>query len=105
MFSGRTSTSTTILIMMLMMVVVIKNCDGGVAACNDSTAAECRMLVDEEKEFLMDTEEHRRILAGYPPGRLAYKGLEAGNPACGSNCGGRYDPAGHNCKNYDRSCR
>ncbi|KAL8234063.1 hypothetical protein R6Q59_020163 [Mikania micrantha] len=105
MFSGRTSTSTTILIMMLMMVLVIKNCDGWVAACNDSTAAECRMPVDEEQEFLMDTEEHRRILAGYPPGRLAYKGLDAGNPACASNCGGRYNPSGRKVKNKNYSRR
>ncbi|KAL8234064.1 hypothetical protein R6Q59_020164 [Mikania micrantha] len=106
MYNGRISTTASVRlsIMMLMMVMMIKHCDGWMAACNDSTTTDCPLLANEEQEFLMDTEEHRRILAGNS-NHLSYDSLEAGNPACGNNCGGRYDPAGRQCKNYDRSCR
>ncbi|KAL8234086.1 hypothetical protein R6Q59_020186 [Mikania micrantha] len=108
MFNGRTNTTTVLWlsITMLMMVMMIKHCDGWMAACNDgSTAAECQMLVEEDQEFMMDTEEHRRILAGNS-GHLVYGGaLQKGNPACGNNCGGRYDPAGRKCKLYNYSCK
>ncbi|GJW94240.1 receptor-like protein kinase FERONIA, partial [Tanacetum coccineum] len=63
--------------------------------------AECKLVfVEEEEEFMMDTEEHRRILAGTNGGhRIGYGALQRGNPACGNNCAGRrYDRAGRKCK-------
>lgn len=58
--------------------------------CN-GTVAECRMLVEEDEEFLMDTEEHRRILAqANPKKKLSLDGLDKYNPACGNACTGLY---------------
>ncbi|KAJ0457536.1 putative rapid ALkalinization Factor [Helianthus annuus] len=108
MFNGRRTSTTTILslsIFMLLMMIMIKDCHGWMAACNGSTAAECRVVEDEEQEFMMDTEEHRRILAGNNNKHLGYGSLQKGSPACGNNCGGRYDPGGRKCKLYNRSCR
>ncbi|GJY35617.1 RALF-like protein 33 [Tanacetum coccineum] len=88
------------------MIAMIQDCDGYPATCNGSTAAECEVFVEEEEEFMMDTEEHRRILGRSNGGRhLGYGGLQPGNPACGNNCAGRYDPGGRKCKLYDYSCR
>ncbi|GJV07707.1 hypothetical protein Tco_1345363, partial [Tanacetum coccineum] len=57
-------------------------------ACNGSPAAECLQL-EEEEEFMMDSEEHRRILSG--TGRLILASLDPQNPACGrTGCGGGY---------------
>ncbi|GKA96481.1 rapid alkalinization factor [Tanacetum coccineum] len=89
------------------MIAMIQDCDGYLGTCNGSTAAECKVVfVEEEEEFMMDTEEHRRILARTNGGRhIGYGALQPGNPACGNNCAGRYDPGGRKCKLYDYSCR
>ncbi|XP_076953926.1 protein RALF-like 19 [Bidens hawaiensis] len=104
MFNGRASTTTILSLSIIMLMIIIKDCHGWTAACNGSTAAECQLLVDEDQEFMMDTEEHRRILAGNG-GHITYEALQKNNPACGKNCAGRYDPGGRKCKFYDYSCR
>ncbi|KAI3768502.1 hypothetical protein L2E82_19229 [Cichorium intybus] len=88
----------------ILMATMIKDCDGWTAACNGSTTAECPFIKDEEQEFLMDTEEHRRIL-------LANRHLVSGaqnptTPACFKNCNGnkKYNVRGRQCKTYDK-CR
>ena len=56
--------------------------------CNGTVGAECpKLLVEEEEEFLMDTEEHRRILL---QGQRVYiyGSLDAPNPACDDHCPG-----------------
>ncbi|GKE87810.1 rapid alkalinization factor [Tanacetum coccineum] len=95
------------IILLLSIILMIQDCDGYPATCNGSSAAECKVVfVEEEEEFMMDTEEHRRILAGTNGGHIGYGALQPGNPACGNNCAGRrYDRAGRKCKLYDRSCR
>ncbi|KAI3768494.1 hypothetical protein L2E82_19219 [Cichorium intybus] len=87
------------------MMTTIRDCNGSLEACVGSTAAECLVVEDEEQEFLMDTEEHRRILATTNSNSISYGGLQQGNPACGDNCAGeKYDVNGRKCKTYDQ-CR
>ncbi|KAK1421979.1 hypothetical protein QVD17_24786 [Tagetes erecta] len=109
MFNRRPRTTSILslsIIMLMVIMMMIKECDGWTAACNGSTAAECQVMVDEEEEFMMDTEEHRRMLAGNGGRHLTYDGLDKGNAACGNNCGGKYAPAsGRTCKTYDRCKR
>nr|GFB63014.1 hypothetical protein [Tanacetum cinerariifolium] len=86
---------------------MIKDSDGSLAAsCNGSNGAEClQVFVEEEEEFMMDTEEHRRILGQTNKFKgINYKVLTGGNPACGGKCtGAKYiNPRG--CFTYNR-CR
>ncbi|GJT49241.1 hypothetical protein Tco_0975398 [Tanacetum coccineum] len=110
MFRGGTSpiirftliVSTTIVVLM-----IIKDCDGSMTACNGSTAAECLQLVsvEQEEEFMMDTEEHRRILVGKND-HISLNSLEKGKQGCrGTSCAGKYDPANRKCTLFDRSCK
>ncbi|KAI3503223.1 hypothetical protein L1887_31662 [Cichorium endivia] len=77
--------------------MTINHCDASpssyVDKCNGSVAG-CPTLLEEDDEFLMDTEEHRRILAETKKMTLA--GLDRNSPACGTHCQGdsNYD-AGH----------
>ncbi|KAF5766153.1 hypothetical protein HanRHA438_Chr15g0724211 [Helianthus annuus] len=109
MFNERTSTTAILWlsIIMLVMMMLIKDCDGWMAACNGSTAAECRVVVDEVQEFMMDTEDHRRILEGYNDHLVYGTALEKGKGACGNTCTGRVTGGGkrQKCTLYDRSCR
>ncbi|KAF5821850.1 hypothetical protein HanRHA438_Chr01g0020271 [Helianthus annuus] len=109
MFNRRTSTTTilSLSIIMLVMMMMIKDCDGWLAACNGSTAAECLVVEVEEQEFMMDTEEHRRILGTSGP-HLVYDPVlqRPGKGVCGINCAGRVTGGnGRTCSNtYARSC-
>ncbi|KAI3500663.1 hypothetical protein L1887_36487 [Cichorium endivia] len=88
----------------ILMVMMIKDCDGWTAACNGRTTAECQVIKDEEQEFLMDTEEHRRILQ--ETRHLVNPALDPKNPACFNNCTGdqKYNVNGRQCKTYE-NCR
>ncbi|GJR71729.1 rapid alkalinization factor [Tanacetum coccineum] len=109
MFRGGTSpiirftliVSTTIVVLMM-----IKDSDGSMTACNGSTAAECELVhVEEEEEFMMDTEAHRRILVGKND-HISLNSLEKGKQGCrGTSCAGKYDPANRKCTLFDRSCK
>nr|QBJ05437.1 rapid alkalization factor-like peptide 8 [Taraxacum kok-saghyz] len=109
MFNGRRTPicfTTTImfvsLLLILMMTMMIKDCEA--AACS-GTVAECMVIEGEEQEFLMDTEEHRRILATTNSNSISYGSLQSGSPACGDNCAGeRYNVNDRQCKMYER-CR
>ncbi|PWA51037.1 rapid ALkalinization Factor [Artemisia annua] len=101
MFNGRTSsacfTTTILSLLIILMVTMIKDSDGSLGSCNGSNGAKCQqVLVEEEEEFMMDTEEHR--------GTLAYNALSGGNTACGRNCGGGQYLKSRGCYTYDR-CR
>ncbi|KAI3784926.1 hypothetical protein L1987_44034 [Smallanthus sonchifolius] len=101
MFNGRGPIGYTIIwLSMILMIIMIKDCDGWTAACNGSTEAECLALAEEEQEFMMDTEEHKRILAvaKKPAGVIGYGSLDAPKPFCGSDCPGTYA----RCTTYNR---
>ncbi|PWA56811.1 rapid ALkalinization Factor [Artemisia annua] len=109
MFNGRTSsvcfTTTILSLLIILMATMIKDCDGSLASCNGSNAAECQQVfVEEEEEFMMDTEEHRRILdqTKNSTTTITYDALNPGSPACQPNCaGGKYiKPRG--CFTYNR---
>ncbi|GJU02530.1 hypothetical protein Tco_1112868 [Tanacetum coccineum] len=91
MFRGGTNpicfTTTILTITVILMITIIKDCDGSMTACNGSTAAECLQLVsvEQEEEFMMDTEEHRRIL-GPAAGFFSGVAFQQPNPACDRNC-------------------
>ncbi|KAL7607036.1 hypothetical protein Lser_V15G20359 [Lactuca serriola] len=109
MFKGRNPIRFTITILsisvLLMMTMIIQDCDGSMVTCKGNTAAECLVIEDEEQEFLMDTEEHRRILQTTNSNSITYGGLQRGNPACGDNCAGeKYDVSGRKCRTYEQ-CR
>lgn len=59
--------------------------------CN-GTIAQCPTLADhEDQEFLMDSEDHRRILqGGSKAGGIGYGALMKNKQACGKNCPGAY---------------
>ncbi|KAJ0956736.1 hypothetical protein HanPSC8_Chr01g0019041 [Helianthus annuus] len=111
MFNRRTSTTTIlslsiIMLVMMMMMMMIKDCDGWLAASNGSTAAECRVVEVEEQEFMMDTEEHRRILGTSRP-HLVYDPVlqRPGKGVCRNDCAGRVTGGdGRTCSTYARSC-
>ncbi|MDG6100310.1 hypothetical protein EXU34_22960 [Alteromonas sp. ZYF713] len=92
--------------LIILMITMIKECDGSTAACNGSSAAECQVFVEEEQEFLMDTEEHRRILATTTSNSISYHTLKQDKPTCpGGDCSAsKYIKGGRTCKITDR-CR
>ncbi|KAK1423362.1 hypothetical protein QVD17_18661 [Tagetes erecta] len=84
----------------LLLSIMINHCEGSLLSskkyaneCN-GTMAECPTLVDEDDEFLMDNEDHRRILAATRT--ISYDSLKT-NPACGGNCGGLYNVQNKQC--------
>nr|KAJ0208775.1 hypothetical protein LSAT_V11C400222560 [Lactuca sativa] len=94
-------------IILMMMTTMVKECAGWMTPCNGSTTAECNHVfeIDEELEFLMDTEVHRWILKETKNSGDIYGSLEKHNPACGKSCSGKevYDigrkcTANYNCK-------
>ncbi|KVH92637.1 lateral organ boundaries domain-containing protein [Cynara cardunculus var. scolymus] len=84
-------------------MTMVTDCDGlrgsSTAACNGSSLVECRVFEEEAQEFLMDTEEHRRILA--TTRRIDYSALQRGYTYCGGNCAGKYNVRGRPCRTYD----
>ncbi|KAJ0454661.1 hypothetical protein HanIR_Chr15g0742651 [Helianthus annuus] len=96
---------TCVILLLSIIFMMMKHCEGSLSSsrkyadeCN-GTMAECPTLVEEDEEFLMDTEEHRRILAGYrkPTPKLTYHAQKP-NPVCGKKCPGAYKV------NKKRSC-
>ncbi|PWA51035.1 rapid ALkalinization Factor [Artemisia annua] len=106
MFRGGTSpicfTTTILAITVILMITMIKDCDCSMTACNGSTTADCQLVsVEEEEEFMMDSEEHRRILEAGKD-HLSLASLDPHNPACAPNCGGKLVNAGkRKCTLYD----
>ncbi|KAL7609530.1 hypothetical protein Lser_V15G12917 [Lactuca serriola] len=83
------------------ILLSINHCDASTSSwdqyadqCN-GTVGECPMLVKDDEEFLMDTEEHRRILAQTVKRTLASQ--NRGNPACGNKCQGAYNVGNRPC--------
>ena len=108
MFSGKTNpmcVATTVLsLAVILMITMIQDCDGYLAACNGSTAAECQVFVEEEEEFMMDTEEHMQILETINGGDpVTSAALNRNNPACKNNCPGRYTGGGRGCT-FEQRC-
>ncbi|MFS8017112.1 putative rapid ALkalinization Factor [Helianthus anomalus] len=94
---------TCVILLLSIILMMINQCEGSLSSskryadmCN-GTMAECPTLVEEAEEFLMDNEEHRRILVD--TNTISYDGLKRNNPACGKNCQGgkNYNAAGRPC--------
>ncbi|KAF5763733.1 putative rapid ALkalinization Factor [Helianthus annuus] len=86
---------TCVILLLSIIFMMMNHCEGSLSSsrkyadeCN-GTMAECPMLVEEDEEFLMDTEEHRRILA--ETNTISYDSLQSANAACGGNCEGLYN--------------
>ncbi|MFS8017116.1 hypothetical protein Hanom_Chr15g01376541 [Helianthus anomalus] len=80
--SRNTILTCVILLLSIITLIMINHCEGSLSSskryadmCN-GTIAECPTLVEEAEEFLMDNEEHRRILDGTNPPHLSYDSLE-----------------------------
>ncbi|KAI3669945.1 hypothetical protein L6452_41453 [Arctium lappa] len=107
MANGRSPNRFTTIVLSLSIILTImipmKECDRLrlSSSCNGSSLAECQMFAEEEQEFLMATEEHRRILATTTR-RLTYVSLERRNTACSKNCVGKYNVKGRPCRLYQR---
>ncbi|KAI3665811.1 hypothetical protein L6452_44446 [Arctium lappa] len=93
---------TILLLSSLIVATMINRCNGFLASsnpfadwCNGTMGAEClTSLVEDDEEFLMDTEEHRRILQG-GNNYISYNGLQSQKPFCNKNgCAGNklYSP-------------
>ncbi|KAI3500690.1 hypothetical protein L1887_36514 [Cichorium endivia] len=106
MINGRRAiffTASFLLLSIILMMTMIRDCDGWMMACNGSTTAECQVIEDEEQEFFMDTEEHRRLLAtakSHP--HLSYDVLKRGVVACEGCAGAKKRYTHRGCKTYDR---
>lgn len=98
--SKSSSSFTFVIILLLSSIIVtmmIHHCNGFLVSsnsfsddqCNGTMGAGCpTLLLEEDEEFLMDTEEHRRILQGQ--NTLSYNGLQPQQPFCKTNgCSGR----------------
>lgn len=60
------------------------------AACNGSAMVDCSQVIeDEEQDFLMDTEEHMRIMEVAKGLPITYRALQRAYPGCkGKGCAG-----------------
>ncbi|KAK1423361.1 hypothetical protein QVD17_18660 [Tagetes erecta] len=94
---------TCVILLLSIIIIMINHCEGSLLSssskkyvdeCND-TMAECSTMVEEDEEFLMDSEDHRRILA--ETRTITYEGLDQTNPACGGNCEGSYNVQHRQC--------
>ncbi|KAJ0450506.1 putative rapid ALkalinization Factor [Helianthus annuus] len=100
---SRNTILTCVILLLSIILMMINHCEGSLSSskryadmCN-GTMALCPTLVEEAEEFLMDNEEHRRILAD--TNKISYDALKKSEPACAKNCQGE--------KNYnagDRQC-
>lgn len=102
--SRNTNYTCVIMILVLIMMMMINNCLGSFSPPNydfanpcNGTNAECDSLVENYEELLMDTEEHRRVLAQKP--YISLNALKADNTpqACSGNCQGRYAVKNRGC--------
>ncbi|KAF5754925.1 putative rapid ALkalinization Factor [Helianthus annuus] len=91
-----------IFILSIIMMMMINNCHGSLSnhyanQCN-GTITECHPLVEESEEFLMDTEEHRRLLVEQNVISLGALMADS-NPFCSgkNNCAGLYDAKHRGC--------
>ncbi|MFS8017117.1 hypothetical protein Hanom_Chr15g01376551 [Helianthus anomalus] len=82
---------TCVIFLVSVILIKINHCEGSLLSskrcadmCN-GTVAKCPTLVEDDEEFLMDTEEHRWILGGKPTGHLSYGGLKNTKTACHTN--------------------
>ncbi|MFS8017123.1 putative rapid ALkalinization Factor [Helianthus anomalus] len=96
---------TCVILLLSVILMMMNHCEGSLSSsrkyadeCND-TMAECPTLVEEDEEFLMDTEEHRRILAKTKTLNIVNGALKKNSPACGKNCQGEknYNAGGRAC--------
>ncbi|KAI3503224.1 hypothetical protein L1887_31663 [Cichorium endivia] len=83
------------------ILILINHCDGSPSLwdqyanqCN-GTIGECPMLVEENEEFLMDTEELARIVAK----KRVLQSQDRNNPACDKKCQGAYNAGNRPCTN------
>ena len=63
--------------------------DSPVSAIYSTIAGECTTLLEDAEEFLMDTEEHRRILAQNP--FIAGRSLQKGAFCSTNDCPGLFN--------------
>ncbi|KAI3503225.1 hypothetical protein L1887_31664 [Cichorium endivia] len=78
--------------------MIINQCDGFSTQCNGNTT-ECPSLMADDEEFLMDTEEHRRLLG--QQNTITYPALQKPSICSGSNCAGLYNvKKDRGCTNY-----
>ncbi|KAJ0692503.1 putative rapid ALkalinization Factor [Helianthus annuus] len=98
---------TCVIWLLSVILMMMNHCEGSLSSsrkyadeCN-GTMAECPTLVEEDEEFLMDTEEHRRILAKTNTLHIVNGALKKNNPACAQNknCQGgkNYNAGGRAC--------
>ncbi|KAI3768495.1 hypothetical protein L2E82_19220 [Cichorium intybus] len=105
-------TSFLSLLSITLVMTIIRGSDGSMAVCNSSTMAECQVFEDEEQEFMMDTEEHKRMLATAQSDNLVYnKALIPPNLACHGNDNGcvglkiKYNVARRQCEKLHDRCK
>ncbi|XP_022011263.1 protein RALF-like 32 [Helianthus annuus] len=91
---------TCVILLLSVILMMMNHCEGSLSSsrkyadeCN-GTMAECPTLVEEDEELLMDTEEHRRILAETK--KITFEALQSGNAACDGNCEGLYNAKKNN---------
>lgn len=93
------STNFVFFTCLIFLPSIINLCEGfAISQCN-GTMDECSTLMEEDEEFLMDTEEHRRILTGNT--NIIYKSLQK-PPICDpKHCEGLYNVRkDRGCVNY-----
>ncbi|KAI3699679.1 hypothetical protein L2E82_44110 [Cichorium intybus] len=83
------------------ILILINHCDGSPSLwgqyanqCN-GTIGECPLLVEENEEFLMDTEELARIAAK----KRVLLSQDRKNPGCDKKCQGAYNAGNRPCTN------
>ncbi|KAL7604646.1 hypothetical protein Lser_V15G20312 [Lactuca serriola] len=83
-------TSALLSLSIILTMTIIRNCDGSMAACNGSAMVDCSQVIeDEEQDFLMDTEEHMRIMEVAKGLPITYRALQRAYPGCeGKGCAG-----------------